>query len=81
MAKKCPFCGKGSLKEDVDLAIHNGKTEAVNVLRCTSCGKSLTHISDYEEMRKSLKPTLLERFCRFFKSDSKIVELNKGKLL
>lgn len=81
MADACPFCGKSTMKKAVDLALHKGKTEAVHVLKCSSCGKSITELSEYERVRISIKPTLKERFLNFFKSDFKIVELHKGKLL
>jgi len=78
---KCYKC-KGNLQESVELIIHSGRTIPQKVLKCFKCGTAITHINDYEQTRKQLHKSFIERIKAFiFGGRTDFIELTKGKVL
>ncbi len=78
--KECYNC-KGKLEEGVELIILNRKTIPQKILKCSKCGRSYTHIDEYEKVRKQIHPTLMDRLKRLFSGDADFIDLYKGKVL
>jgi ribosomal protein S27AE len=69
------------MKEDTALIVHNGKTIAERVQKCSHCGESVVSADEYERVRKELHPSIFGRIKSIIKGDVQFVELSKGKIL
>jgi uncharacterized Zn finger protein len=77
---KCYKCG-GKMEEHVELVIHNGKTVPQQVQKCRKCGATITHIDEYEKVRKQIHPSFFNRVKECFSKKIELVDTSKGKLL
>lgn len=77
---RCYKCN-GSMKEDVQLVKYRGRTAHQLINKCTKCDEGTVSLDEYERVRKELHPSIFERVKEFFRLDTKLVNVSKGKIL
>ncbi|MBU0980134.1 MAG: hypothetical protein KJ709_04980 [Nanoarchaeota archaeon] len=69
------------MEEKVELIIHNGRVIPQKVRLNKVTNRYVISGSEYEELRKKIHPSFLQKIKYLFKSETCFVDLNKGKLL
>ncbi len=77
---QCYSCN-GKMEQGVELIISRGKTIPQEIMRCNKCGKAIVSSDEYEKVRKELHPSLAARIKGLFSSNTKFVDIFKGRLL